>query len=175
MQHPLLVVHVLGAIDLGELSKGLSDAFSALLFVALIAIFVMICVVVVSLVAMVLHVITTIVLLYKKKYREKGPGILNRVLTIPGIVAPAIFLSVMLDDGLLCHDGTPLLLFTVTTGLLFLVWFGPWLQHAGAISEKLEITKRGALHHVLQQNKVRFCFTIGVPLLLVMWVTAANL
>lgn len=175
MQHPLLVVHVLGALDLGELSKSLGDAFSVLIFVVFIAVIVMTGVVVVSLVVLVLHVSITIVLLSQKTYREKGPGILNRILTIPGIVAPAVFLSVMLDEGLLCHDGFILILFTVTTGSLFVMWFGPWLQHAGAISETLEITKREALHHVLQQNKVRFCFTVGVPLLLVMWVTAANL
>lgn len=161
--------------DFSAARDGLNNAFAALMFMVAVAIIVVLCVVIASAAVILIQLVCTIAFLCKGKYREKGPGILNRVLSIPGIVAPAIALCLMFDEGIDALDGIPLITFFLTGAALLLIWFGPWIQYVRAVSRDLKITSGEALRDVLQKNRLRFCLTIGIPLLLITWVGAANI
>mgnify|MGYP001390805517 CR=1 FL=1 len=82
-------------------------------------------------------------------------------------------LVVMLKSGVGANDGIPLVVFLLSMGVLLFVWFAPRAQHVRAMSEHLNVEIDAALGQVISQNRDRFLMTIGVPLLLVIWVSAA--
>ena len=160
---------------IGDALDAFAAAFAFLLFLAAVAMLVAALAGAASILWLAVHAVTTMVRLAKKKYREKGPGLLSVLMSLPGIVIPATALVVMLNDGPGSNDGIPLIVFLFSTGALLFVWFAPWAQHVSAISQDGNVTAGQALGQVIYQNRGRFLLTIGVPLLLVSWVTAAVL
>ena len=158
--------------DFGDI---LSNTVAGLMFMVAVLFIVVLSVVITSGAVILIQLVCTIVFLCEGKYRQKGPGILNRVLSIPGIVVPAIALSLMFNEGIYALDGIPLITFLLTGAALLLIWFGPWIQYVRAVSRDLKISSGEALRDVLQKNRLRFCLTIGLPLLLITWVSAANI
>ena len=114
---------------IGDALDAFAAAFAFLLFLAAVAMLVAALAGTASILWLAVHAVTTTVRLSKKKYREKGPGLLSVLMSLPGIVIPATALIVMLNDGPGSNDGIPLIVFLFSTGALLFVWFAPWAQH----------------------------------------------
>ena len=128
-----------------------------------------------SVISLLVHGVVTAKRLARQQYRAKGPGLLSPLLTLPGLVTPAMALVVMVNHGVGSKDGIPLLVFLLSMAVLLFVWFAPWAQHVRAISQDQNVGIAVALGQVIRGNKGRFLLTIGVPLLLVIWVSAATI
>jgi len=81
-------------------------------------------------------------------------------------------LVVMLKSGVGLEAA---LVFLLSMAVLLFVWFAPWAQHIRALSQEHNVSFAVGLGQVIRANKGRFLLTIGVPLLLVIWVSAATI
>ena len=128
-----------------------------------------------SAISLLVHVVVTAKRLARGQYRAKGPELSSPLLTLPGILWPAMALVVMVDHGVGSQAGIPLLTFLLSMAVLLFVWFAPWAQHVRALSQEHNVSFAVGLGQVIRANKGRFLLTIGVPLLLVIWVSAATI
>ena len=126
----------------------------------------------VSAISLLVHVVVTAKRLARGQYRAKGPGLSSPLLTLPGILWPAMALVVMLKSGVGLEAA---LVFLLSMAVLLFVWFAPWAQHVRALSQEHNVSFAVGLGQVIGGNKARFLLTIGVPLLLVIWVSAATI
>ena len=125
-----------------------------------------------SAISLLVHVVATAKRLARGQYRAKGPGLSSPLLTLPGILWPAMALVVMLKSGVGLEAA---LVFLLSMAVLLFVWFAPWAQHIRALSQEHNVSFAVGLGQVIGGNKARFLLTIGVPLLLVIWVSAATI
>ena len=125
-----------------------------------------------SAISLLVHVVVTAKRLARGQYRAKGPGLSSPLLTLPGILWPAMALVVMLKSGVGLEAA---LVFLLSMAVLLFVWFAPWAQHVRALSQEHNVSFAVGLGQVIGGNKARFLLTIGVPLLLVIWVSAATI
>ena len=125
-----------------------------------------------SAISLLVHVVATAKRLARGQYRAKGPGLSSPLLTLPGILWPAMALVVMLKSGVGLEAA---LVFLLSMAVLLFVWFAPWAQHIRALSQEHNVSFAVGLGQVIRANKGRFLLTIGVPLLLVIWVSAATI
>lgn len=164
-----------GIRDAGD---AFANAFALLFALAALAAFLVMVIATlvgaVSAISLLVHGVVTAIRLRRRRYRVKGPGLRSPLLTLPGIVTPAMALVVMAKSGVGSHEGIPLVLFLLSMAVLLFVWFAPWTQHVRALSQDQDVGMAVALGQVIRRNKGRFLATIGVPLLLVSWVIAAN-
>jgi len=162
---------------LGDAAEAIADGFALLFALAALAAFVVMVIVIVvgaaSAISLLVHGVVTGKRLVKQRYREKGPTIASPLLTLPGLVTPAVALVFMLKHGVQAEGGIPLALFLLSMAILLFVWFAPWAQHVRAISQDRNVSVGVALRQVVYQNRLRFLMTINLPVLLVSWVTAA--
>jgi len=162
---------------LGDAAEAIADGFALLFFLASLAAFVVMVIVIVvgaaSAISLLVHGVVTGKRLVRQRYREKGPTITSPLLTLPGLVTPAVALVFMLKHGVLAEGWLPLVLFLLSMAILLFVWFAPWAQHVRAISQDRNVSVGVALRQVAYQNRLRFLMTINLPVLLVSWVTAA--
>jgi len=162
---------------IGDAADGIAGAFALLVGIAMVVAFVVMVIVIVicavSAISVLVHGVVTGTRLVKQRYREKGPSIASPLLTLPGLVAPAVALVFMLKHGVQAEGGIPLALFLLSMAILLFVWFAPWAQHVRAISQDRNVSVGVALRQVVHQNRLRFLMTINLPVLLVSWVTAA--
>ena len=128
-----------------------------------------------SAISLLVYVVVTAKRLARGQYRAKGPGLSSPLLTLPGILWPAMALVVMVNHGVGSLAGIPLLAFLLSMAVLLFVWFAPWAQHVRALSQEHNVSFAVGLGQVIRANKGRFLLTIGVPLLLVIWVSAATI
>ncbi|MFP6668660.1 MAG: hypothetical protein VB876_15180 [Pirellulales bacterium] len=119
------------------------------------------------------HLICTIAFLRQKKYLQRGPGIFNRLVSVPGTLPTAVTLVILLEKGIGAGDGLVLGVFVLTTAALLVIWFGPWIQHVRAVRQDLQVTTGEAFRRVLRKNTLRFCITLGLAVWLVAWPTIA--
>ena len=126
----------------------------------------------VSAISLLVHVVVTAKRLARGQYLAKGPGLSSPLLTLPGILWPAMALVVMLKSGVGLEAA---LVFLLSMAVLLFVWFAPWAQHIRALSQEHNVSFAVGLGQVIRANKGRFLLTIGVPLLLVIWVSAATI
>ena len=113
--------------------------------------------------------------LAKQRYREKGPTLETPLLTLPGLVTPAVTLVVMLYHGVRAKDGIPLVVFLLSMGVLLFVWFAPWAQHVRAISQDRNVSISVVLGQAIYRNKVGFLMTIVASLLLELYAPAPEI
>jgi len=162
---------------IGDAADGIAGAFALLVGIAMVVAFVVMVIVIVicavSVISVLVHGVVTGTRLVKQRYREKGPSIASPLLTLPGLVAPAVALVFMLKHGVRAEDGIPLAIFLLSLAILLFVWFAPWAQHIRAISQDRNVSVGVALRQVVYQNRLRFLMTINLPVLLVSWVAAA--
>ena len=162
---------------IGDAADGIAGAFALLVGIAMAVAFVVMVIVIVicavSAISVLVHGVVTGTRLVKQRYREKGPSIASPLLTLPGLVAPAVALVFMLKHGVRAEDGIPLAIFLLSLAILLFVWFAPWAQHVRAISQDRNVSISVALGQVIYRNKARFVMTIVVSLLLVSWVGAS--
>ena len=162
---------------IGDAADGFASAFALLFALAALAALVVMIIAILagaaSAISLLVHGVVTATRLRRQRYRAEGPGLLSPLLTLPGIVSPAMALVVMLKSGVGSHDRIPLAVFLLSMGVLLFVWFAPWAQHVRALSQDQNVSIAVALGQVISRNKGRFLMTIGVPLLLVSWVGAA--
>ena len=125
-----------------------------------------------SAISLLVHVVVTAKRLARGQYRAKGPGLSSPLLTLPGILWPAMALVVMLKSGVGLEAA---LVFLLSMAVLLFVWVAPWAQHVRALSQEHNVSFAVGLGQVIRANKGRFLLTIGVPLLLVIWVSAATI
>ena len=163
-------------VGVSDWDKLIAVAF-ALLFVIVVVPFLLASVVcAASAISLLVHVVVTAKRLARGQYRAKGPGLSSPLLTLPGILWPAMALVVMVvDHGVGSLAGIPLLTFLLSMAVLLFVWFAPWAQHIHALSQEHNVSFAVGLGQVIRANKGRFLLTIGVPLLLVIWVSAATI
>jgi hypothetical protein len=119
------------------------------------------------------HLICTIAFLQRKKYLQQGPGIFNRLASVPGTLPTAVALAILLEKGIGAGDGLVLGVFVLTTAALLVIWFGPWIQHVRTVRQDLQVTTGEAFRRVLRKNALRFCITVGLAVWLVAWPTIA--
>jgi hypothetical protein len=162
---------------IGDAAEAIAGVFALLFALAALAAFVVMVIVIVvgaaSAISLLVHGVVTGKRLVKRCYREKGPTIASPLLTLPGLVTPAVALVFMLRHGVQAEGGIPLVLFLLSMAILLFVWFAPWAQHVRAISQDRNVSVGVALRQVVYQNRLRFLMTINLPVLLVSWVTAA--
>ena len=162
---------------IGDAVDGITGAFALLVGIAMVVAFVVMVIVIVtcavSLISVLVHGVITGIRLVKQRYREKGPSIASPLLTLPGLVAPAVALVFMLKHGVRAEHGIPLAIFLLSLAILLFVWFAPWAQHIRAMSQDRNVSVGVALRQVVYQNRLRFLMTINLPVLLVSWVAAA--
>lgn len=159
-----------GIRDAGD---AFANAFALLFALAFLVMIIAILAGAVSAISLLVHGVVTATRLRRRRYRAKGPGLLSPLLTLPGIVTPAVALVVIVKSGVGSHEGIPLVVFLLCMVVLLFVWFAPWTQYVRALSQDQDVGMAVALGQVIRRNKGRFLATIGVPLLLVSWVSAA--